>query len=779
VAERPGPRKPARPASKPRGTSTGIVARTRAWVRRHPKAVRATLLSMSFVAALGIGLAYGAWALVCRDGRCPAVQILDTYQPRQTSKLFAADGRFIAELGLERRTLAKIADIPPVVRNAFVITEDKRFYRHSGIDWVRVPGAAIRNLISGGYAQGFSTITMQLARNIFPEQISREKNLLRKLKEAKVARAIEDKYSKDKILELYLNQINLGSGAYGVETASQRYFGKSVKDLNVAEAATLAALPKAPGRYNPRRFPERAIQRRNTIIELMRRNGAISDADASLAKAYPLQLARRAESGEVAPYFVEWVRQQLDDKFGARLYEQGLRVYTTLDLDMQSAAERAMENQLRAIEGGKYGRFPHVTYEQYVARTANKEEDAVSAPNSPYLQGAFVAVDPRTGAVRALVGGRDFDDSKFNRAVQAMRQPGSTFKPIVYSTAIANGRSPATIVDDAPISVPQGENGQAWTPQNFDGKFEGPIPLRKGFYQSRNMVAIRVGMELGENTVIDMARRFGLTTPIPPYPSINIGAADVYPIELISGYSTFANLGVRSSPIAITRVENQKGEVIWEPQPARTQVLSPAEAWLMVDMMKDIVQRGTAANVWASGFHVPSGGKTGTTNDGTDVWFIGYTADLVAGVWMGFDKPQKIKSNAQGGILASPAYATFMNEVYRRKPTPPDWPRPDGVVARQIDALTGELYGLACVGDPSTTEFFVQGTEPAYECSSAASAPITGPGAMPLSGDSASRLPPGARPPAPGATTKARKDTLDPFKIPDRKIPDRKIPDRP
>ena len=585
-------------------------------------------------------MAYASWVLVCREGRCPPIQILDTYTPRQTSKVYAADGRFVAEVGLERRTLVKIAEIPKLVRDAFVLTEDKRFYGHAGIDWIRVPGAALRNLRAGSWEEGFSTITMQLARNVFPDRISREKRglagLVRKVKEAKVARAIESRYSKDKILELYLNQINLGNGAYGVETASQRYFGKSVQDLNLAEAATLAALPKAPARYNPRRFPERAIQRRNTVIEVMRRNGAISDADASLAKAYPLRLGSKTESGEVAPYFVEWVRQQLDEKFGARLYEQGLKVFTTIDLEMQSAAERALENQLRAIEAGRYGKFPHQTYEQLAARAASGDETAT--PNSPYLQGAFVAMDPRDGSVRALVGGRQFEDSKFNRATQALRQPGSTFKPIVYSAAIENGRTPATIIDDAPVTFPQ--VGESWTPRNYDGKFEGPIPLRRALYMSRNLPAIRTGMELGEQTVIGMAKRFGISSTIPPYPSIHIGSADVFPIEMISAYTTFANLGVRTAANAIRRVENQRGEVLWEPQPVRSQVLSAPQAWLMVNMMKDVVLRGTAAGSVGSRFHVPSAGKTGTTNDGADVGYIGYTADLVAGVWMGFDRPQ-------------------------------------------------------------------------------------------------------------------------------------------
>ncbi len=686
--------------------------------RRHPKLSRGLGVAIAFGAAFVVGFGYSSWALVCRAGACPSVDVLDEYQPRQTSKLFAADGRFIAELGLERRTLLKIEQIPPLVRNAFIETEDKRFYKHSGVDFMRVPGAILADLKKRSFAEGFSTITMQLARNIFPERLSREKSLVRKLKEAKVARAIEARYSKDKILELYLNQIALGNGSYGVETASQRYFGKSARDLNLAEAAMLAGLPKAPERYNPRRFPERAIQRRNTVIEVMRSGGGISDADASLASAYPLQLARKAEAGDVAPYFVEYVRQQLESQFGQRLYEQGLKVFTTLDVDLQSAAERALENQLKKIESGSYGAYTHQSFESYLARASERVGEAAAA-NSPYLQGAFVAMDPRSGSIRALVGGRDFDDSKFNRAVQALRQPGSTFKPIVYADAVQNGRPPSYIVDDAPVNVPQG-NGSNWTPQNYDGKFEGPMPMRRGLYQSRNIIAIKVGMELGTQSVIDMARKFGLTTPIPPYPSINIGAADVYPIEMIAAYSAFATLGTRASPIAIVRVENSKGDVLWEPTATRVPVMSPEEAWLMVSMMKDVIRRGTAASV-GSQFPYPTGGKTGTTNDGADVWFIGYTSDLVAGVWMGLDKPAKIKGNAQGGQLAAPAWTAFMKEVYRRKPAPPDWPRPDGIVIRDIDPMTGLLAGPGCSG--TVQEYFVAGTDPIQACAPASNYP--------------------------------------------------------
>ena len=668
------------------------------------------MLGLTFLVSLGAGLLYAGWALICRGSQCPTIESLAEYTPNQTSKLYAIDGRFIAELGLERRTLVKYAEIPAVVTQAFIATEDRRFFSHAGIDWYRAAGVILKSPVNG-FSQGFSTITMQLARNVFPEQISREKNIVRKLKEAKVARQIEAKYDKRRILELYFNQIDLGHGAYGVETASQRYFGKSVRDLNLAEAATLAALPKAPSRYNPVRYPERAIQRRNTVIGLMLAQGRVTEAEASQARAYPLRLASKTVAGETAPYFVEWVRQQLDAQFGKQLYEEGLRVFTTLDIDMQGAAERALERQIRAIEGGRFGPYEHQSYEYYIAR----REGDVGGGASPYLQGAFIALDPRNGAVRVMVGGRDFYDSKFNRAVQALRQPGSTFKPIVYSAAVQNGRPASYIVNDSPL-VLNVEGQDTWAPQNYDLAFQGEIPLRQALYQSRNLATIRLGMELGEATVISEARNFGITTPIPPYPSIHIGAADVYPLELISAYTVYANLGVRATPTAIVRVENQKGEILWQPTPTRTQVLSPEEAWLMVDMMKDVVRRGTAASVWASGFHIPAGGKTGTTNDGTNVWFVGYTTDLVAGVWMGLDRPQKIKSNAQGGVLAAPAWTSFMSEVYRRKPPAPDWPKPISVVTREIDKTSGLLQTPYCPRDLIASEFYISGTEPTRDC---------------------------------------------------------------
>ena len=459
--------------------------------------------------------------------------------------MYAADGRLIAEYGLERRTVVPLSQIPPPVRQAFIATEDKRFYAHHGIDYWRILGAIKADLVSLGYSQGFSTITMQLARNIFPDEISREKKLTRKLKEARVALEIERNFPKDTILQLYLNQIDLGAGAHGVEAAAQIYFGKSARNLNVAEAATLAAIPKAPGTYNPRTHPDRAVRRRNIVLNLMRDQGFLAPEDVEYWKAYPLVLTTtRTNYGDVAPYFVEWLRGQLDARFGRELYEGGLRIYTTLDLDMQQAAERAVQAQLDAIEAGVYGKLPAgaVTYRDYIESSRANGED--KGAYTPYLQGAFLALEANTGYIRAMIGGRDFEDSKYNRIVQAVRQPGSTFKPFVYSAAVRAGHPVTEILDDSPLNPPVLQlDSTLWQPKDDDDSTWGPIPMRRALYGSRNLATIKLGMALGEQTVIGEAKSYGITTPLPPYPAIHIGAKGVRPIEIIAAYTAFATLG--------------------------------------------------------------------------------------------------------------------------------------------------------------------------------------------------------------------------------------------
>ena len=691
---------------------------------QHPKTRARLIAAAVLAAAYVVGLAYGSWTRVCAGEHCPSISRLigtgDNVQI-QTSKVFAADGRLISELGLERRTVMPLSAIPIAVRQAFIATEDKRFYDHHGIDYWRILGAIKANVASLGYSQGFSTITMQLARNIFPDEISREKNLTRKLKEARVAVEIERNFPKDTILQLYLNQIDLGAGAHGVEAAAQVYFGKSARDLNVAEAATIAAIPKAQTTYNPRLHPDRSLRRRNVVLGLMRDQGYLTPEETELWKAYPLVLTtKRTNYGDVAPYFVEMLRVQLDARFGRDLYEGGLRIYTTLDLDMQEAAERALQSQLDAIEAGVYsnGKFPgRTTYREYIESSKASGED--HGVYTPYLQGALVALEANTGYIRAMIGGRDFDDSKFNRATQALRQPGSTFKPFVYSAAVRAGHPVTEILDDSPLTTPVIQlDSTPWLPKDDDDTTLGMIPMREALYLSRNLATIKLGMSLGQETVIGEARRYGISTPLPPFPAIHIGAQSVKPMEMIAAYTVFATLGTRAEPIGILRVEDRKGNILWKSDPRREEVMDPEHAWLMVDMMKDVIRRGTAFTaVWKAGFQIPAAGKTGTTDDYTDAWFIGYTPELVAGMWVGYDIPQRIlEHNAGGGRIVAPAWTAFMRDVYDRRPPPPDWERPDSLITREVDWSNGYLATAFCPQDVRHWDWFYPGTEPTQSC---------------------------------------------------------------
>src|SRR6266540_3858564 len=676
------------------------------------RVIIATVLALLY----GSGLAYGSWTRVCAGDRCPSIMRIDPGQrPQlQTSKVYAADGRLITELGIERRTVVPLDQIPVHVRQAFLATEDKRFYRHHGIDFVRLPGAMLKGF------RGFSTITQQLARNVFKDKITRERSLGRKLREARVALELERNFPKDTILQLYLNQISLGPNVAGVEAASQVYFGKSVRDINVAEAATLAALPKAPGTYNPRTHPDNAIWRRNVVLTLMRNQGFLTPEDAEFWKAYPLVLTtRRTSYGDVAPYFVEWLRSAfLEPRFGRDLYEKGLRIYTTLDLDMQEAAEQALQSQLNEIESGVYsnGKFEGTSYRDYLEQGRSTPDD--QGPFAPYLQGALLAVDAKTGNILAMVGGRDFVDSKWNRVTQSARPPGSTFKPFVYSAAIRAGHPVTEMLDDSPLNPPVIQlDSSLWQPKDYDDTTLGLIPMRRSLYLSRNLSTIKLGMALGEQTVIGEARRYGITTPMPPYPSIHLGARAVYPIELIAAYTSFANNGTRVEPIGIQRIEDRQGNILYQSAPHKEQVMDPEHTWLMVDMMKDVVRRGTAASaVWGAGFTVPAAGKTGTTDDYTDAWYVGYTPEIVAGLWVGYDAPQRIMSNASGGRLVAPAWTALMRDVYERRPAPADWIRSDSLISREVDWSTGYLFTPFCPQNDYHVDWFYPGTEPTKLC---------------------------------------------------------------
>ncbi|HEX2250662.1 MAG TPA: penicillin-binding transpeptidase domain-containing protein, partial [Gemmatimonadales bacterium] len=479
--------------------------------------------------------------------------------------------------------------------------------------------------------------------------------------------------------------------------------------------ATLAAIPKAPSRYNPRRNPNLNIQRRNTVVNLLRDNRLLNTEEAERWKAYPLLLSSHSDYSGVAEYFVEYVRQQLEARFGRELYTSGYRIYTTLDLDIQQAAERALEARLEAIESGADGKFSHMTYRQYLESKGENGDDD-SRTTTPYLQGLVVTLEAKTGHIRAMVGGRDFEDSKFNRATQALRQPGSTFKPIVFSAAVEAGYPLSHVMVDDPLSVELDPSEPPWAPQNYDLEFDGPMTLRRALYLSRNIIAIKLGMELGEAAVISQAAKFGLTTRVPAFPSIHIGSADVIPLEMIAAYTTFANLGTRSIPNAILRIEDRAGKIVWQPAVRTAAVMDTLHAWLMTDVLRDVVRRGTAVGSVGTRINFPAGGKTGTTNDGFDVWYIGFTPELVTGVWIGFDQPQKIKSNAQGGVLAAPAWTAMMREVYERRGAPPSWSRPAGLAALDVDKSTGYKATPFCPKDVHYIESFIPGTEPSAFC---------------------------------------------------------------
>ncbi|MBO76379.1 MAG: hypothetical protein CME17_03020 [Gemmatimonadetes bacterium] len=693
---------------------------------------RTYLLAGSFLLAGAFGAVRGSWQNICAGDTCPSIARIRTFEHEQTSKLLAHDGRQIAEIGYERRTPISLHALPEYIPQAVTAIEDKRFYQHSGFDPFGIARAAFGVLTFRNLGGG-STITQQLARNLFDE-IGFQRRYVRKMKEVRVALDLERAYTKDQILEAYLNEIYMGRG-YGFQNAANNYLGKNIAQINIAEAALLAAILNRPGVYDPFRYPDRAKARRDLVLTRMAAEGHLERDEAERWKEFPLPESEPTGSvTSLAPYFEEWVRQILDSRFGDEIYRSGLRVYTTLDVEMQQAAKVSMEEGWRAIEADST-HFEHPYYSDF---------DTVQAfsGSTPYLQGAFVALDPVTGHVKAMVGGRDFEQSKFDRARLANRQAGSSFKPFVYTAAIASGIPASHVVVDAPVVYPQ-VSGEDWRPANFGGEFKGPMTMREGLYTSTNMIAIKVGWEeVGIETVAQTARRMGIQTEIERFPSTTIGAAEVIPIQMAEAYSTFPNLGTKVRPFPILRVEDSEGVIIWEPQPERTQVLDSMVSRIMVSMLEDVVIRGTGYNaIRVRGglpYQVPAGGKTGTTNDGTDVWFAGFTPNLLATVWFGMDAPIPIfslgpgKRQATGGGLAAPVWASFMRRVYMGGQSDEDntdyephgpllpiesgWPLLPGLNAVLVDRSTGKLASRWCAEEDRYLEYYLPGTEPTELC---------------------------------------------------------------
>ncbi|MDY8110635.1 penicillin-binding protein 1A [Fulvimarina sp. 2208YS6-2-32] len=757
-----------------------------------------------------------AWYVEKIGQTLPDYEVLADYKPPVTTRVHASDGAMMAEYARERRLFLPIQAMPSRVKNAFLAAEDKNFYSHPGVD-IEGIGRAIVVLAQGGRMQGASTITQQVAKNFL---LSNERTFDRKVKEAILSMRIEQAYSKDKILELYLNEIYLGMGAYGVAAASLSYFDKSVNELTIEEAAYLGALPKAPENYNPYRNPERAIARRNWVIAQMASNGFITEQEADLAKSKPLGINPRPTGTYLATaeYFTEDVRREIVDRYGIdALYEGGLSVRTTLDPQMQKLARTALQSALVEFDtargfrgpvknveiGGDWGEavgaieaFDDVpqwrlaivlsvdgesasiglqprrdagdklgsereigtiaksdmawamrlnTEEKqgtvgsvsevldrgdivYVEKVEDGDGDAWRLRQPPEIQGGLVAMEPETGRVRAMVGGFSYAESEFNRASQAYRQPGSSFKPFVYATALDNGYTPASVILDAAISMPDG-NGGYWTPSNYGGGAAGPSTLRLGIEKSRNLMTVRLARDMGMKLVAEYAERFGIYDKLAPFLPMSLGAGETTVLRMVGAYSVLANGGRAIEPTLIDRVQDRYGRTIYkhdqrfcaecnvsgysgQAEPTlvdeRDQVLDPMTAYQITSMMEGVVQRGTATSVKALGF--PVAGKTGTTNEEKDVWFVGFTPDLVVGVYLGYDQPRPMGKGATGGGLAAPVFVDFMSKAMEGKPAV-EFTVPEGMEVIAVNRSNG--MRASGTGEGVIMEAFKPGTGPA------------------------------------------------------------------
>ncbi|HSJ06461.1 MAG TPA: PBP1A family penicillin-binding protein, partial [Longimicrobiales bacterium] len=646
------------------------------------------------VALLAGGLLYRNCGL---DG-CPDVEQLTAYQPGGAPVLLDRHGEKFADLAPYERVVVSLDSLPPHVANAFIAVEDRRFWRHRGVDWSRVIGAALANVRARGIQQGSSTIPMQLARNIFPRELpGSERTFRRKLQEARVAQKIEGRFSKSAILEMYLNHIYFGGGAYGVEAASRLYFGKAARELTLAEAAVLAALPKAPTHYDPRRRPERSRERRDLVLTLMERQGLVDAAAADSARA--TDLAARTNGGRdrtgipLGAYFIDVVRDALEDRFGESLYRSRLQIHTTLDPVAQRAAETELENQLKSLEGR-------------VRRGAGE------------LQGAMVVMEAATGDVLALVGGRDPSTSRYNRATNGRRQVGSAFKPFVFAAALDEGIPTSQLVLDAPLRMQLSRN-DVWEPSNFDGIYEGEVSLRRALVRSRNIPTVRLASAVGIDDVARTARTAGVSERMDETPALALGTVAMSPLQLATAYTTFATLGRTATPQYVLRVEDESGRLLWQPErrvPRRG--MDPGVAYLVTDILRDAVDYGTGTGVRAAGFRGAVAGKTGTTNNATDAWFVGYTPDLVGSVWIGYDQPSALGGAATGGGFAAPVWGRVMRQIYRERTEPEPWRVPAGVIRHRIDPYTGLVLQDGCEprGSSAATEIFISRNVPATAC---------------------------------------------------------------
>jgi len=705
------------------------------------KYVGRIVFALAILAAAVFGSLAGLMIVYSTD--LPEVGDLEHYRPSSITELYDDQGRVIGSFALQRRVVVTYNDIPPVLRECVISIEDKDFEQHWGVDFWRILGAAYRDIVSGSRAQGASTLTMQLSRNLF---LTPDRKFSRKIQEIMLAIQIERRFTKQQIFTLYANQIFLGHGTYGFEAGSEFYFSKHLKDLTLPEAAMLAGLPKGPSYYSPINYPDRALRRRNLVIDNMVEDGKITAEEGQKAKAAPLGLHLQNDPNSLAPYFVEEIRRHLEKRFGSEeVHEGGLRVYTTLDSDLQSVANKAVLDGLAAyerrhgwkgnlpniiasgddpehydnpdwgepIEPGSYmhglvtsvvGSSATVKIGQYsgtlgpadIAWTGRKSPaDILSVGDIVYVrvtslngnrvqltleqdsgaQGALIAIDNATGDVRAMVGGRDFDLSKFNRATQALRQTGSSFKPYVYTAYIDSGAEPDDTILDAPTTFMTASG--PYSPHDYDNRYMGNITLRTALAQSRNIPALKIAQKVGINTVIRYAHKFGITSDIPPYLPVALGSAEVTLLEQTAAYSTFPNDGVRVAPHFIRKVVDYDGHVLEENYPEVSDVISARTARIMTSMLEGVVKHGTGYA--ASKLNHPLAGKTGTTNDFTDAWFVGFSPSITCGVWVGYDEKKTLGNRETGSEAALPIWIDFMKAAIKGKdkeqfpgPIPPD-----------------------------------------------------------------------------------------------------------
>jgi penicillin-binding protein 1A len=704
------------------------------------KTVGRLIIGLLVLVSALVGATVGLLLVYSTD--LPQVNQLEHYRPSSITELYDDQGRTIGSFALQRRVVATYDDYPPVMRQALISIEDKDFYRHWGINVWRIAGAAYRDIRSGGRVQGASTLTMQLARNLF---LSPDRSFHRKIQEALLAVQIERRFTKPQIFTLYANQIYLGHGVYGFEAASQFYFSKPAKKLTLDEAALLAGLPKSPTYYSPITHPDHALKRRNLVINSMLEDGEITAQQATVARDQPVQLNLAHDPDSLAPYFVEEIRRYLEGKYGSdQVHEGGLRVYTSLDMDLQRFANRALFDGLAAYErrhgwrgrlqnvltgdvtlanyqhpdwesdpevnsyvhalvtavtpasaSVRFGRYSatltsadaawtrkrlsailkpgDIAYVKVLSLNADGKA-RVSLEEDSGVQGALVAIDNASGEIKAMVGGRDFNLSKFNRATQALRQVGSSFKPYVYTAAIDRGATPDDTILDAPISFPM-PTGAAYEPHNYDEKFEGTITLRRALAQSRNIPALKLADNLGIKIVIDYAHRFGITSNIPPYLPVALGAVEVTPMEQTSAFSVFPNDGVHITPRYITKVTDYEGRTLEENFPDVRDAVSARTARTMTAMLREVVLHGTG--IAASTLKYPLAGKTGTTNNFTDAWFVGFSPSITCGVWVGYDEKKFLGARETGARAALPIWMDFMKAALAGKDPGEFQPPPD------------------------------------------------------------------------------------------------------